>query len=561
MDLLGTLRGDFENLAYDLLTSDPAPRLTEATPTILLFTFPGGKRTVLFKFAPNAEQPLVARMKKAMQLGIEEVVLVGGPAEAARLLKDAAPFFWQRRSKRLHLPDVPRADTALIGHGLKSPLGKILQAGIRGAPSDEGFSSAVQRGVQSQTAVASELHEFSRSLQSQRPVATYAIAASIIAMFIVETALGGSEKSQVLIRLGAMVPSRLHDEPWRLFTAAFLHIGILHLAFNTYVLVVIGTLLERVIGTWRFLVVYWVAVLCGSLMSAGLSPYGLEAGASGGVIGLLAAQSALAFVPRGLLPQEVIPGMRRSAMINLVINVVNSLRPGISLTAHLGGALAGAALIFAPFFTAGLPKLGVAEPGEPKVDRLPIWMRPAALLGVALMVISLGFALVKGDVLNLHRAQKWSAVAIGDTGLQAQLPEGFQAHPLQVTKAVDNTRTEASFGDLETDGAQLTLRVIDFPAAFDESARPQQLQSLQAAFAKVEAGFHVESAAQIVSENGHDLVTDASIRENDQARYERAATVSANRIVIASALISSDAPELNGLAARVLKSISLYRDP
>ncbi|WP_116452086.1 rhomboid family intramembrane serine protease [Blastococcus litoris] len=129
----------------------------------------------------------------------------------------------------------------------------------------------------------------------------------------------------VLVQLG---------EWWRLLTAAFLHIGPLHLAMNMLALLLFGSELERQLGRWRFLGVYLVSALGGAtaIQLFGF-PGGYVAGASTALYGLLGALGVLLVASR----QDI-----RGLLTLLAINVFISFLPGVSLLGHLGGLVAGA---------------------------------------------------------------------------------------------------------------------------------------------------------------------------------------------------------------------------
>ncbi len=126
-------------------------------------------------------------------------------------------------------------------------------------------------------------------------------------------------------------------EWYRLITSGFLHFGIIHVAFNMYLLYVLGQMLEPSIGRVKFLLVYVAALLGGSAGALLLSPNSLTAGASGAVFGLM----GLAFVGsylHGANPLQTQIGTL--LMMNLFITFLWSSR--ISVGGHLGGAIAGA---------------------------------------------------------------------------------------------------------------------------------------------------------------------------------------------------------------------------
>lgn len=163
-----------------------------------------------------------------------------------------------------------------------------------------------------------------------------------VAMFVITAVsvavLGGNPLDNYLSPLFAQlaqVPAFVQaGQWWRVLTAAFLHFGPLHLALNMLALLVFGSELERGLGRWRFLAVYVVSVLGGaaSLQLFG-APNGFAAGASTGIYGLLGSLGVLLLYRR----QDV-----RGLVTLLVINIVISFLPGVSLVGHLGGLVAGA---------------------------------------------------------------------------------------------------------------------------------------------------------------------------------------------------------------------------
>jgi rhomboid protease GluP len=177
-----------------------------------------------------------------------------------------------------------------------------------------------------------------------RPIVTWVLLGSIAVMFGVETAIGGSTDTDVLVRLGAKVPHLIAaGQYWRLFTSMFLHIGIAHILFNGYALLIIGVELERIFGAGRFLAVYVLSGLFGSLASYAFVP-SLAAGASGAIFGLIGALAAFF-----LLHRERLGSWGRARLGNIAFLIVINLffgftQQGIDNMAHLGGLVSGFAL-------------------------------------------------------------------------------------------------------------------------------------------------------------------------------------------------------------------------
>jgi membrane associated rhomboid family serine protease len=149
--------------------------------------------------------------------------------------------------------------------------------------------------------------------------------------------VGGSD----LIEDGAIFGPAIADgEWWRLVTGGFLHASILHVAFNMYLLWIVGGALERYAGTARFLAIYFAGLLWGSAGALVLSPDSRTVGASGAVFGLMA---ALYLLER----QRGVALLGGSVGALLLINLaITFFFPGISIGGHIGGILGGAAAAF-----------------------------------------------------------------------------------------------------------------------------------------------------------------------------------------------------------------------
>jgi membrane associated rhomboid family serine protease len=132
---------------------------------------------------------------------------------------------------------------------------------------------------------------------------------------------------------------------YRLVSSGFLHFGIIHLAFNMYLLYMLGQMLEPAVGRVRFTLIYFAALLGGSAGAMLLQPDSLHGGASGAVFGLIGA-AFVGYRMRGVNPFQT--GIGMLLLLNLFITFAI---PGISIGGHLGGVVAGAicgAIVLAP---------------------------------------------------------------------------------------------------------------------------------------------------------------------------------------------------------------------
>lgn len=201
--------------------------------------------------------------------------------------------------------------------------------------------------------------------------ATQVLIAVNVALFAGMLVVGGFEIDRdTLLKFGALPPILERREWWRLFTAMFVHIGVLHLLFNMWALSLFGPAVENRYGRARFIALYLAAGFLGSAFSMAFSSGDVRAGASGGVFGILG--SWIAFYVRHRSARGA-QDQLRSLFFLVGINLFFGFSfGGIDNFAHLGGLAGG--------FVAG--------------TGLEAWARARAEAGRLAAVV--GFALVIG---------------------------------------------------------------------------------------------------------------------------------------------------------------------
>jgi membrane associated rhomboid family serine protease len=209
---------------------------------------------------------------------------------------------------------------------------------------------------------------------------TWALIGINVAVFLVEIGAGSgglNGSGSVIDNFGVFGPAIANGDWYRVLTGAFLHAGILHIAFNMYALYILGTLLEPALGSVRFTAMYFASLFAGSLGVILLSHDTNSVGASGAIFGLFAAAFVIA---RGRRLEAIAAQLGVLLLVNLALTFGI---PHIAIGAHLFGAAAGA--------LCGLLVLA----GDREIlgrNRVPVEAAAMLLLGAAAAVASVALA-------------------------------------------------------------------------------------------------------------------------------------------------------------------------
>lgn len=200
---------------------------------------------------------------------------------------------------------------------------------------------------------------------------TYVLIAANVVMFMLQKAVPGVYEALVLWPRGIA-----YGEVYRLVTSAFLHADVMHILFNMWALYVVGPSLERWLGRMRFIGLYALSGLGGSVLVYLITPLDQPTlGASGAIFGLFGAT----FVVARRLNFDVrwVVGL---IVLNLVFTFV---APGISWQGHIGGLVTGAAVAavyaYAPRANRTLIHVGFSI-GVLLLFAALVWWRTASLM-------------------------------------------------------------------------------------------------------------------------------------------------------------------------------------
>jgi len=252
-------------------------------------------------------------------------------------------------------------------------------------------------------------------------------------------------------------------EVWRMLTAGFTHWSVGHIASNLLMLVYIGWFLERALGRVNLLVIFIMSVLGGSVLSMTFTPAAGSLGASGGVLGVVAAATVFGFVRFGLLPDRarIVFGWALLPYLILIYGI-GWMSETTDNWAHTGGLVTG-----------GLLALVLDPPG---LERRKGWN----------LSFILGCAASTAVLLGLLWWQGARLIRIEDT--MARLPDSFEpsrhrdlvysAPRTWKTGLVQGTRGYTSLADIRRGFAARVRRRTGPAVATEElAAMREDLQS------------------------------------------------------------------------------------
>ena len=216
------------------------------------------------------------------------------------------------------------------------------------------------------------------------PTVTYILIGLSIAIYLAQVGTNSMLGYDLPAALGMKINEAIMaGQWWRFITPMFLHGSLIHIGFNMYALVIIGSGLEKRFGHWRFLLVYILGSFGGNVFSFLLSP-NPSLGASTSIFALLGAEMVFLFQNRELFGRGARRALQNVATV-AVINLLIGLSPGIDNWGHLGGLMAG--LIFTWF---GGPKLRL-EGGYPYLNVVDERSSQDQMLGAGLVILLFGF--------------------------------------------------------------------------------------------------------------------------------------------------------------------------
>ncbi|RPH36379.1 MAG: rhomboid family intramembrane serine protease [Chloroflexi bacterium] len=249
--------------------------------------------------------------------------------------------------------------------------------------------------------------EFNRSrgaYATYTPLVTWTLIGMNVGVFAIDAVLGGMAELGLMSGGGPLLEfgyvsadTVAAGEWWRVFTSAFLHLGILHLALNMWALYLFGPLLEQLYGHIEYLAIYLLCAAGGSVLTILVAPDQAAVGASGAIFGLLGLAFAVSRRRHLALPRQTRAVLGQIGSLLVVNLAFTFFVPGISITGHLGGLAVGLLLGWllppSPAFTlAGQWQAasGAVIKSTSIYLRVAVYLGVAALLGVGTWVVMSG---------------------------------------------------------------------------------------------------------------------------------------------------------------------------
>jgi rhomboid protease GluP len=188
--------------------------------------------------------------------------------------------------------------------------------------------------------------EFLQAVWSRRTPFSFIFLGINLAIFVLMALAGGSTNEATLMAFGVKSnPEIAEGQWWRFVTPVFIHIGLLHLFFNSYALWMVGPQVEKLYGSARFVILYVMTGVAGVLGSYYYHPETVSAGASGAIFGLFGVLLVFGVRYRNSIPPEFKRAVGTGVLPVIAINLfIGFTIPQIDNSAHIAGLLGGAGL-------------------------------------------------------------------------------------------------------------------------------------------------------------------------------------------------------------------------
>ncbi|MCT4687486.1 rhomboid family intramembrane serine protease [Vallitalea sp.] len=181
------------------------------------------------------------------------------------------------------------------------------------------------------------------------PYITYGLIVINTIFFIYMERLGGTTNILNLVKFGAIdyYSFFMKGEYYRIITSMFIHIGALHLLYNTFSLFIFGTRIEKYMKKWEYILLYGISGICGGLLSITVDLVNrrpvVSAGASGAIYGIIGAILIYSKVYK-----KHIGGLNSyTILIMFIVGIAfGTMNLGINNLAHLGGFIGGAIVAY-----------------------------------------------------------------------------------------------------------------------------------------------------------------------------------------------------------------------
>lgn len=284
------------------------------------------------------------------------------PGVARRLSRSAPSRFYSHvkpelwvvdlSAGRLYAPKAFGVVSSRAAGAVQEAVGDAKQGGSDVAATDL---------LRAQHAAQSQREVFVSTLRGNVPVVTYMVLAACWAIFLLEPiyhfhtlglqALSWIPGNKTSLAFGAMQPILIeHGQWWRLFTAMFVHFGFLHIFMNSIGLYSVGSLVERIYGSWKYAIIYITSGLFASITSTLYfvlfgPTNAIAGGASGAIFGIAGVLIVLGIRRHSIVPRAVAIQLSTIMGALIVMNLAfDYFVPGIDLRAHIGGLVAGVVL-------------------------------------------------------------------------------------------------------------------------------------------------------------------------------------------------------------------------